>query len=188
MVERLASRMPTDIAIPQPVIAEIAYGIERLPRSRRRSLLRARFDLICSDVPRAEWTDAVSHAFGRVKGILERRGTRIEDFDAAIAAHALATGATSSQRMQTTRLIRGVHHPTPSIVTIVPRADRMPRWLSTPPAMTDLFVCDSALSSHRSNVTRVRCKAEVGLSISSSAVPLRRFAPSWSTPRAATGP
>jgi tRNA(fMet)-specific endonuclease VapC len=93
-VERLASHTPADIAIPQPVIAEIAYGIERLPRSRRRSILQARFDLICSELPRAEWTDAVSQAFGRIKAALERRGTRIEDFDAAIAAHALANGAT----------------------------------------------------------------------------------------------
>jgi tRNA(fMet)-specific endonuclease VapC len=38
--------------------------------------------------------DAVSHAYGRVKATLERRGTRSEDFDAAIAAHALALGAT----------------------------------------------------------------------------------------------
>ena len=37
IVERLASRKPTDIAIPQPVIVEIAYGIERLPRSRART-------------------------------------------------------------------------------------------------------------------------------------------------------
>ena len=51
-------------------------------------------DLICSELPRAEWTDAVSHAYGRIKATLEQRGTRIEDFDAAIAAHALATGAT----------------------------------------------------------------------------------------------
>lgn len=83
-----------DVTIPQPVIAEIAYGIERLPRSRRRSALQARFDLICSEIPRAEWTDAVSQAYGRIKTALERRGTRIEDFDAAIAAHALAIGAT----------------------------------------------------------------------------------------------
>ena len=93
-VDRLASYAPADIAIPQPVIAEIAYGIERLPRSRRRSALQARFDLICSEIPRAEWTDAVSHAYGRIKAALERRGTRIEDFDAAIAAHAVAVGAT----------------------------------------------------------------------------------------------
>jgi len=32
--------------------------------------------------------------FGRIKTTLERRGTRIEDFDAAIAAHALALDAT----------------------------------------------------------------------------------------------
>ena len=93
-VERLASHTPAEVAIPQPVIAEIAYGIERLPRSRRRRALQTRFDLLCSEIPRAVWTDAVSHAYGRIKTTLERRGTRIEDFDAAIAAHALALGAT----------------------------------------------------------------------------------------------
>lgn len=93
-VERLASHTPGDVAIPHPVIAEIAFGIERLPRSRRRSALQSRFDLLCSELPRAEWTDAVSQAYGRIKAALERRGTRIEDFDAAIAAHAVAAGAT----------------------------------------------------------------------------------------------
>jgi tRNA(fMet)-specific endonuclease VapC len=94
VVERLASHVPADVAIPQPVIAEIAYGIERLPQSRRRRALQARFDLLCSEIPRAGWTDAVSHAYGRIKAMLERRGSRIEDFDAAIAAHALALGST----------------------------------------------------------------------------------------------
>ena len=94
VVERLASHVPTDVAIPQAVIAEIAYGIERLPRSRRRRALQERFDLLCSEIPRTAWTDAVSHAYGRIKAALERRGTRIEDFDAAIAAHALALDST----------------------------------------------------------------------------------------------
>jgi tRNA(fMet)-specific endonuclease VapC len=94
VVARLASHVPADVAIPQPVIAEIAYGIERLPRSRRRGALQARLDLLCSEIPRTVWTDAVSHAYGRIKATLERRGTRIEDFDAAIAAHALALGST----------------------------------------------------------------------------------------------
>jgi tRNA(fMet)-specific endonuclease VapC len=93
-VERLASQSPGDVAIPQPVVAEIAYGIERLPRTRRRRVLEARFDLICSELSRAEWTDAVSHAFGRIKATLERKRTPIEDLDVAIAAHALANGAT----------------------------------------------------------------------------------------------
>ncbi|MBI4484641.1 MAG: PIN domain-containing protein [Acidobacteria bacterium] len=94
VVERLAAAAPADIAIPQPVLAEIAFGIERLPRSKRRAALQTRFDLICLELPRAEWTDAVSHAYGRIKAMLERRGMRIEDFDAAIAAHALALDAT----------------------------------------------------------------------------------------------
>jgi len=93
-VARLAATAPADVAIPQPVVAEIAYGIERLPRSKRRRLLQERFDLVCLELRRAEWTDEVSHSYGRIKGDLERRGARVEDFDAAIAAHALATGAT----------------------------------------------------------------------------------------------
>ena len=76
------------------MIAEIACGIERLPRSKRRVALQARFDLIAAELPRAEWTDAVSRMFGRIKANLERRGTRIEDCDAAIAAHAVALDAT----------------------------------------------------------------------------------------------
>ena len=36
----------------------------------------------------------MSERFGTVKALLERRGRRIEDFDAAIAAHALVEGAT----------------------------------------------------------------------------------------------
>jgi tRNA(fMet)-specific endonuclease VapC len=92
-VERLASHVPDDVAIPHPVVAEIAFGIERLPRSKRRKALQSRFDLICAEIPRTEWTDAVSQAYGRIKAALERRGTRIEDFDVAIAAHALASGA-----------------------------------------------------------------------------------------------
>ena len=94
VVERLAATEPARIAVPQPVLAEIAFGIERLPRSRRRNALQARFDLLCAELPRAEWTDVVSQMYGRVKATLERRGTPIEDFDAAIAAHALALDAT----------------------------------------------------------------------------------------------
>jgi tRNA(fMet)-specific endonuclease VapC len=94
IVERLAAIAPADVAIPQPVLAEIAFGLERLPRSKRRAALQARFDLVCAEIQRADWTDEVSQTYGRVKAMLERRGTRIEDFDAAIAAHALAVDAT----------------------------------------------------------------------------------------------
>lgn len=81
------------VGLPQPVIAEISYGIERLPKSKRRQALQQRFDLLRAELPRCQWTDTVSEHFGEVKAVLERKGQRIEDFDAAIAAHALADGA-----------------------------------------------------------------------------------------------
>ena len=94
VVDRLAGTDRAEVAVPQPVVAEIAFGIERLPRSKRRAELQARFDLACAEIARAEWTDTVSQAYGRIKATLERRGQRIEDFDAAIAAHAIALDAT----------------------------------------------------------------------------------------------
>ncbi len=39
-VARLAETNPADVWVPQPVLAEIAYGIERLPRSKRRTRLQ----------------------------------------------------------------------------------------------------------------------------------------------------
>jgi tRNA(fMet)-specific endonuclease VapC len=93
-IDRLAALEPSTVAVPQPVLAELAFGIERLPRSKRREALQARLDLVSAELRRAEWTDLVSETYGRIKATLERRGTRIEDFDAAIAAHALAFDAT----------------------------------------------------------------------------------------------
>ncbi len=93
VVERLRAAGRGEVGMPQPVIAEIAYGIARLPASKRRTALQERFDLVRTELARAPWTDAVSEHFGKVKATLERKGTRIEDFDAAIAAHALAEGA-----------------------------------------------------------------------------------------------
>ncbi len=94
VVDRLGATDRAAVAVPQLVLAQIAFGLERLPRSKRRAALQARFDLICAEVGRAEWTDAVSQAYGRIKATLERRGKRIEDFNAAIAAHALSVDAT----------------------------------------------------------------------------------------------
>jgi tRNA(fMet)-specific endonuclease VapC len=92
-LSRLRSVGRSEVAIPQPVIAEIEYGLQRLPKSKRRQALQARFDLLRAELPRSQWTDTVSERFGQIKATLERQGRRIEDFDAAIAAHALADGS-----------------------------------------------------------------------------------------------
>ena len=90
----LTSRNRTDVFLPQPVVAEIEYGLARLPRSARKRRLRERFDILLGEIPRAVWTDEVSQAFGESKADLEKRGMRIEDFDVAVAAHALGLDAT----------------------------------------------------------------------------------------------
>ena len=59
-VDRLAAVSRGDVSVPQPVLAEIAYGIERLPHSRRRLALQERFDLLRSQLLRCPWTDEVS--------------------------------------------------------------------------------------------------------------------------------
>jgi tRNA(fMet)-specific endonuclease VapC len=92
-LRRLRSVSRAEVSVPQPVLAEISYGIQRLPKSKRRDALQDRFDLVRIELARAGWTDSVSDEFGTIKAVLEKRGKRIEDFDAAIAAHALAEDA-----------------------------------------------------------------------------------------------
>ncbi len=91
---RVLSQARTDVLLPQPVVAEIEYGLTRMRKSKRRERLIKRFQAFLHEMPRAVWTDEVSHAFGSAKADLERRGVRIEDFDVAIAAHALALDGT----------------------------------------------------------------------------------------------
>ncbi len=92
--DRLLAHRRGDVAIPQPVAAEIEYGLSRLPASRRRTELEDRWHIVSREIPRLEWTDEVSVAFGLVKADLEHRGTPLDDFDIAIGAHALAHRAT----------------------------------------------------------------------------------------------
>lgn len=89
----LTSHARADVFLPAPAIAEIEYGLARLPRSARRQKLRETFDGILAEIRRDEWTDDVSRTFGEIKANLEQRGVRLEDFDVAVAAHALARGA-----------------------------------------------------------------------------------------------
>jgi len=93
LISKLQTVNRSDVSIPQPVIAEISYGIERLPNSKRRALLQERFDAVRMELGRAIWTESVSERFGAIKALLEKRGKRIEDFDAAIVAHAISEGA-----------------------------------------------------------------------------------------------
>jgi tRNA(fMet)-specific endonuclease VapC len=92
-IGRLKTVARNEVAVPQPVISEIQYGLARLPRGKRKRMLEERWALFARELPRAAWTDEVSVQFGKLKADLERKGLLIEDFDVAIAAHALADDA-----------------------------------------------------------------------------------------------
>lgn len=94
VARELTSHDRTDVFLPQPVVAEIEYGLARLPRSAGKKRLVERFEIVRGALQRATWTDEVSRSFGTTKADLERRGVRLEDFDVAVAAHALALNAT----------------------------------------------------------------------------------------------
>ena len=92
--ESILSRSRTDVLLPQPVVAEVEYGLARLRKSKKRERLTRRFRMFLGALARAAWTDDVSRRFGSIKAELERAGIRLEDMDVAIAAHALALDAT----------------------------------------------------------------------------------------------
>jgi predicted nucleic acid-binding protein len=68
IIERLERTSRDDVSVPQPVLAEILYGIERLPHSKRREALRERFELIRSELARSNWSDEVSESFAQHQG------------------------------------------------------------------------------------------------------------------------
>ena len=94
MVTFLRSRGPGDVATVPPAVADVEYGIQRLPvDSRRRELLSQERDRLLSAIRVLEWTPRSSPAFGSIKAELERTGEPVDDFDIAIAAIARSHGA-----------------------------------------------------------------------------------------------
>lgn len=90
---RLAALRPGDLLLCSPVGAEIRFGLERLPGSRRRDLLEAEYARLRSVLPWCDWTEAAALEFGRQKALLERAGTPVADMDVIIASVASSVGA-----------------------------------------------------------------------------------------------
>ena len=110
LIDHLQKVGKDSVTIPQPVVAEIAYGIARLTKLKRKAILRERLDLLIKELGRIEWTDEVSESFGWIKAALEKKGQRIEDFDVAIAAHALAANAILvTANLDQMRRVPGLH-------------------------------------------------------------------------------
>ncbi len=90
VAERVAGCAREDVSISQVTAAEIEFGLQYLPSSKRRSLLQDQWNIVGQELLRLPWNDEVSRVFGERKAQLERRGNRMSDFDLAIAVHAIA--------------------------------------------------------------------------------------------------
>lgn len=89
---RLARLRPGDVLLCAPVAAEIRFGLERLPDSRRRTLLEAEYSRLRDVLPWSDWTEDAALEFGRQKAYLERVGTPAGDMDVVIGSVAVSVG------------------------------------------------------------------------------------------------
>ena len=90
VVANLTACARDQVGLPQPVVAEIEFGLALLPRGKRRDLLSQRWNLFSRELLRVIWTESVSKQFAVTKTQLRKAGRVVEDLDIAIAAHAIA--------------------------------------------------------------------------------------------------
>lgn len=84
-----------------PVLAELRYGAERLPRSRRKDVLSAAINRIENELYEGRilsFDQAAATNYAHVAAIRERQGRRIQQMDALIAAIALTHHASIATR------------------------------------------------------------------------------------------
>lgn len=93
-LNRLSDEDPSAVWLCTPVAAEIRFALSRLADgSLRRRTLEYEFERLRAATRWTDWTEPASLAFGRWKTLLQRRGSRIEDMDLAIASVALSLPA-----------------------------------------------------------------------------------------------
>jgi predicted nucleic acid-binding protein len=91
-LRRLQTYRPGDVVLCSPVAAEVSYGLERLPDSRRRRNLEREYARLRDAVRWQDWDEEAASEFGRQKARLETAGTPLEDMDIAIGAIAVRLG------------------------------------------------------------------------------------------------
>ncbi len=90
---------PSAVALCAPVSAEIQFGLARLAAgSRRRQLLAREYQRLRDAVEWLDWNEEAAAEFGRVKAMLERGGSPLDDMDLIIGSIALAAGARLATR------------------------------------------------------------------------------------------
>ncbi len=72
--KRIQQSAPSDLAISSVAFAELRYGAEK---STQRHRNHERLDVFLGDVPCVDFDSGAALVYGRVRAVLERRGTAI---------------------------------------------------------------------------------------------------------------
>ena len=87
-----------------PVLAELRYGVERLPAGARRDRIKVAIDCVETELYRDRilpFDAAAAAEFGRLAVKREKLGRRMESMDATIASIVIVHGATLATREST---------------------------------------------------------------------------------------
>jgi toxin FitB len=101
VISWLDAQAPQELYLCTPVLAELRYGVARLPPGKRRERIEAWVNRLEAEIYRDRilMLDADAAAeFGRLAAIRERLGRRMEPMDALIAGIAASQGASIATR------------------------------------------------------------------------------------------
>ena len=90
VIRRLQQLSPNDLCVSSVAIAEPRYGAEK---SAHRQRNHERLDVLLAEVRCVDFDAEAASVYGRIRTVLEGRGSIIGPYDMQIAAHALALGA-----------------------------------------------------------------------------------------------
>jgi tRNA(fMet)-specific endonuclease VapC len=94
VASRMATLSPTGrVFICTIVRGEVCYGLERMPKGRKRRALEAKAAQLFTMLPCESVPEAAGDHYGRIKREAERKGARLDENDLWIAATALALDA-----------------------------------------------------------------------------------------------
>jgi toxin FitB len=96
----LAAQPPTELSSTVVTVAEISYGLQRLPRGRRRRSLEQSYDSLFVDMADHVLAFDVEAAllYGPLVATKERAGIAMDPMDAQIACIAVCRGAMIATR------------------------------------------------------------------------------------------
>jgi len=89
VMQWVSAQSSTSVAIPTVAVAEIHYGLERLPAGKRRTQLEQNFELFLQRGFAGRvlaFDDEAARIYGKIVAAREKAGRPVDAFDAMIAA------------------------------------------------------------------------------------------------------